>query len=115
MAYPENNIRFKHYGKGVEKLVKEAVEMEEGEEKEALIEAIGNLMKRHYLTWSRNSVDDKQIWLDLKKISRGKIEVSEDKELIATKEITTRSPQTLTNKKSNKKRHKRKPYKKKKY
>ena len=83
MEYPKNNIRFKHYGRGVELLVKEAIEMKEGEEKEALILSIANLMKKHYLTWSRSSVDDEQIVLDLKKISRGKLEVSNELELIS--------------------------------
>src|SRR5690554_4576603 len=45
MPYPEDNIRFKHYGKGVEKLVDKAIEMEDGEEKEALVLSIANLMR----------------------------------------------------------------------
>ncbi len=102
MAYPEDNIRFKHYGKGTEKLIEKAVEMEEGEKKEALIESIANLMKKHYLSWSRNSVDDKQIISDIKRISRGNLVVSEDIELIATKEIATRNTNNNTKVASNK-------------
>lgn len=104
MEYPKNNIRFKHYGRGVELLVKEAIEMKEGEEKEALILSIANLMKKHYLTWSRSSVDDEQIVLDLKKISRGKLEVSNELELISTKDIVPRNTNTRQRPKSNKKR-----------
>jgi hypothetical protein len=116
VPYPENNIRFKHYGRGVEKLVEKAVEMEEGEEKEALVVSIANLMKKHYLTWSRNSVDDAQILSDIKRISRGKLSASEDLELIATKEIIPRNTNTSTNNSKNRKKGKRKSYKpKKKY
>lgn len=119
MPYPEDNIRFKHYGKGVEKLVSKAVEMEEGEEKEALILSIANLMKKHYLSWSRNTVDDKIIWLDLNKIARGKLKLDENTSLISTKEIALRADvngngSSSNNKKGGKKK-KRKPFKKKKY
>jgi hypothetical protein len=116
MPYPEDKIRFKHYGKGVENLVGKAVEMEDGEEKEALILSIANLMKKHYLSWSRNAVDDRIIWLDLNKIARGKLSFDETTPLISTKEIATRNDvngNTHSNKKGKKK--KRKPYKKKKY
>lgn len=91
MAYPENNIRYKHYGRGVEKLVTAIMEMEDGEEKTVLVERTANLMKKHYLTWSRSSVDDKQILVDLKKVSRGKLNVSDSIELTATKDIISRN------------------------
>ena len=91
MEYPDQNIRFKHYGGGVEKLIEAAVAMEAGEEKDALLLSIGNLMKKHYLSWSRNSCDDQQIISDMKRISRGKIELPEDFELIDTKDINTRN------------------------
>ena len=113
MPYPENKIRFKHYGRGTEKLIEKAIDLEEGEEKEALIIAIANLMKKHYLTWSRNSVDDAQIFSDIKRISRGKLSVSEDLELIATKEIVPRNTNTSNTPKGRKK-GKRKPFKSKK-
>jgi hypothetical protein len=116
MPYPENKIRYKHYGKGVERLVGKAVEMEEGEEKEALIYSIANLMKKHYLTWNRSSVEDRHIMLDLKKVSRGNLTVDETLELSSPKELATRTLNTGNKKgKSNNKRKKRKPFKKKKY
>ncbi len=115
MEYPDGKIRFKHYGKGVEDLIKVATEMEDGDKKDALLLSIANLMKKHYLSWSRNSVDDKQILSDLKRISRGKIDLNEDLELIDTKEISTRNPNG-TVKSSNNKKRKRKNFKpKKKY
>jgi len=95
MEYPDQKIRFKHYGAGVEKLIDAAVELEEGEEKEALLLSIGNLMKKHYLTWSRNSCDDQQILSDMKRISRGKLNIPENLELIDSKEIVGRNPNVI--------------------
>ena len=103
MPYPSQKIRFKHYGGGTERLIEKAVEMEEGEEKQALKESIANLMKKHYLTWGRSSVDDAQIISDMKRISRGKLEVSEDLEMMATKDISPRNT-TATNSKTNRKK-----------
>lgn len=115
MPYPDGKIRFKHYGSGTEKLIEKAVEMEEGEEKEALIESIANLMKKHYLTWGRSSVDDAQIISDIKRISRGNLEVKEDIELIATKDISPRNTNSKNSSKSGRKKNsKRKNYKSKK-
>jgi hypothetical protein len=113
MDYPNQNIRFKHYGGGVEKLIDAAVAMEDGEEKDALLLSIGNLMKKHYVAWSNNSCDDKQILSDIKRISRGKIELPDDFELIDVKEISGRSN---NNRGKGRKKGKRKSYKpKKKY
>ena len=50
LAYPENNIKFKHYGKTIENLIEQAILIEEKEEKNALIKIIANLMKKTYLT-----------------------------------------------------------------
>jgi hypothetical protein len=94
MAYPKNNTRLKHYGKGVENLIAVAISMEEGEEKEALILSIGNLMKKHYITWGRSSVNDDQIIADLIKMGKGELKVSNEIQLIPTKEIVTRNAPT---------------------
>ena len=116
MGYPEGKIRFKHYGLGTEKLINKAVEIEDGEEKDALIESIANLMKKHYLAWGRSSVDDAQIISDIKRISRGKLEVKEDLELMATKDISPRNTAMSSNNTKGRKKHgaKRKNYKAKK-
>jgi len=112
MSYPNNGIRFKHYGKTVELLVAKAIEMEEGEEKQALILAIANLMKKSYLTWNRNSVNDVNILEDLRKLGRGKLEVSPDLVLTAESEIVTRN---TNGKVPTAKKKKRKAFKKKKF
>lgn len=39
LAYPENNIRFKHYGKSIENLIEQAILLEEKEEKVLLLES----------------------------------------------------------------------------
>ena len=55
-------------------MVAKAVKLEEGDEKNAIILMIANLMKRMYLTWNRDSVTDDVILIHLKEMSGGKIE-----------------------------------------
>jgi hypothetical protein len=86
IAYPQKNIRMRHYGSIVEKMVAEAKNMEEGAERESVIEQIANFMKMSYLTWNRDTVSDELIFDQLKEFSGGLLSVKEDTKL-ATKFI----------------------------
>lgn len=87
LEYPRDDIRYKHYGKTIEQIIKKAVEMKDGEEKEALIEVIANLMKRSYLTWNRDSVNDQVIFDHLQQLSKGELKPKSDFRLNETNEI----------------------------
>ena len=92
VPYKTNDTRFKHYGKTLEKMVDVAVDMEEGEMKEILVTLIANHMKKSDLTWNKEAVDDKQIFRDLKIISKGKIDLSTEKTtLTETREILAKN------------------------
>ena len=85
--YPQSNIRFKHYGKILERMLEYAVNMPENDEKKALVQVVGNHMKKSFLTWNRDTVDDEVILKDLQILSRGKIELDETYKLEETREI----------------------------
>ncbi len=92
VPYKTNDTRFKHYGKTLEKMVDVAVDMEEGEMKDILVSLIANHMKKSYLTWNKEVVDDIQIFRDLKIISKGKIDLSTEKTtLTETREILAKN------------------------
>jgi Holliday junction resolvase len=62
----------------------------EGEEKEILVELLANHMKKSYLAWNKDGVDDEKIFLDLKELSRGKLNISKEEiQLVDAKSITT--------------------------
>ena len=52
-------------------LIEAAKAMPEGEEKNILVVKLANLMKRHFLTWNRNTVEDSVIAGELKAKSGG--------------------------------------------
>lgn len=74
LRYPDRDIKYKHYGKTIERLIEKAKEFEEGEMKDALIQNIANLMKKTYLAWNRDSVNDQVIFDHLRDLSDGKLE-----------------------------------------
>jgi hypothetical protein len=88
VEYSTGDIKYKHYGKLLEKMAKTVAEMEEGPEKKAAIEHLANLLKKFYLTWNREAVNDASIFHDLKEISSGKLNVNpEELRLSETRDI----------------------------
>ena len=94
LAYPETRIKYRHYGKIIQQMVKKAIEHEEGKEKENFVRALLNLMKRTYLTWNNNSVSDDMIINDLKELSENKLTIPADFEFEQTSDILSRSNNT---------------------
>ncbi|MGM0531318.1 MAG: DUF4290 domain-containing protein [Bacteroidota bacterium] len=91
VPYNNKEIKYKHYGKIIEKLIQKATEFEEGEEKNALIETVGNQMKKNYITWNKDSVSDEQIFKDIEQLSGGKIKVDREKvKLTDAKDIVSK-------------------------
>lgn len=92
VPYKKQVTKFKHYGQTIEKMVDVAIQMEEGELKEILIQLIANHMKKSYLTWNKEAVADEQIFKDLKTISNGKIDLNiEGTILTETREILAKN------------------------
>ena len=73
LQYPENNPKYRFYGNNIKRMIDAAKDYEEGEFKEALVLTIANHMKKSYLNWNRDSVDDDVIFEHLKELSNGKI------------------------------------------
>lgn len=78
VPYPKSKIRMRHYGKNVEAMVQRAVELEEPEKKDALVQIIANFMKLAYKNWSNEEVSNDLIREDLRTLSNGKLSISDD-------------------------------------
>lgn len=104
VPYTQNKIKYKHYGYTMELLIRKTVELE-GEEKETMIELLANHMKKSYLAWNKDAVEDEKIFMDLEELSRGNVEVSKDLQLTETKTILGKPKKKKnTQNKSNKRR-----------
>ncbi|MEM8970426.1 MAG: DUF4290 domain-containing protein [Bacteroidota bacterium] len=78
VPYSTEPVRYRHYGKNLEKLIEHAGELEDEEEKRAATIYLGKLMKTFYGTWNRENIDDEVIIRDMRKMSRGKLNISEE-------------------------------------
>ncbi len=91
VPYPAAKMKFKHYGKAVERLIEKASDMKNGEEKTAFIEAIANLMKKCYLLWNRDTVADSVILQELETLSKGKLKAPDNFRLTSTYDILAKT------------------------
>jgi len=87
VSYNTNEIRYRHYGRIVESLIKEAIKLPEGEDKDTLTRLIANHMKKSYLTWNRDSVTDEVIFNDLHVLSGHKLTIKEGVKLSEHKDF----------------------------
>lgn len=78
IPYKNSRIRYQHYGRTLEEMIEKVGQYPEGEEKNELIRLIANQMKKCFLTWNKEVVDDRKIFDDLRELSKGKIDISED-------------------------------------
>lgn len=87
IPYAQENIPFRHYGKHIIRIIEAVSEMDESPEKENLISAIANHLKKSYLAWNRDSVTDEIIADHLSRLSKGKLKLSDTARLQNTSDI----------------------------
>jgi len=106
--YAENNIKYKHYGKSVEKMITKIMQIENEEEKNVYIELLANYMKKLYLIWNKEAVNDDVIFKDITDIFGKDISISPDLKLSETKDILHKvgNINTNTTPNNNNRRHK---------
>lgn len=75
LKYYSNEIKYRHYGRGVELLIDQAMEMEDPKEREGAVVAIGRLMKGFFQTWNKESIEDEQILKNIKRLSNDKLDI----------------------------------------
>ena len=81
LPYPQSRIRYKHYGKNVESLVDKAIKTEDPEKQAEFTQCIGNFMKMVYQNYSKDAVNDETIKSDLKLLSKGKLQLTDDQDI----------------------------------
>ncbi len=73
MSYPKLDFDYKFYGKSILQLIEVAINMQDGEEKEALVQVIANNMKKSYNVYNKEHVQDEVIIRHLTELSKGKL------------------------------------------
>lgn len=110
LHYPKNSGKYGHFGYYSEKIIQEVTKMEDPEEKAYFTQLMGDLLKKDYLTFHTNNVEDVAIVAHLRELSGGKLHLAPEA-LTATNTILKQSGIQISN---NPKRLKRKKSKKRK-
>ena len=112
VPYPCTKIRYRHYGRTLEVLIQKACEFPEGDEKQNLVALICNHMKKDYMTWNKDTVDDRKIADDLYELSGGKLQMTDEiLKLMAERiDLYYRPTKTNTPNNNNNRNNKKKKY-----
>lgn len=96
VEYPDQDFKYKHYGKIIESLIEAAIKIENEDERQELTQMIANLMKRSYLNFNRDSVNEDMIIDQLSTLSGGRLKLNEDFKFVHTNDIISQSPKRPT-------------------
>jgi hypothetical protein len=114
LPYPQNFPKYRFYGNNIKRMIDVAIEWEEGELKDVLVFTIANHMKKNFLSWNKDTVEDVVILAHLEELSGGKLKVaaaqlplSESADLIKIKNKNGNGPSSNHSKprKRNRKRY----------
>lgn len=101
LPYASTRIKYRHYGKLVEKLIEEIRNQEDPEQKRALIVLTANHMKKSFLTWNKDSVEDEQIYNDINTLFGSTLILPEGMTLSNPKELLQKKSKPSSNKPMN--------------
>ena len=106
LSYPQSYPKYRFYGNNIKIMIDEAVKWDKGEMKEALIYTIANHMKKCFLNWNKDNVEDAVIFDHLFELSEGKIDIRKSDEELLDSSVLMR-PKKKFNKRSNYKKNNR--------
>ena len=107
MAYPQNHPKYRFYGNNIKRMIDEAIKMEDGDLKEGLIFTIANHMKKCYLNWNKDTVEDTAIFNHLYELSDGKINLNKkDEDLTEASNLLRSKKRHSSNNNNNKSKKK---------
>ncbi|MFI1771529.1 DUF4290 domain-containing protein [Thalassobellus citreus] len=102
LEYPQNFPKYRFYGNNIKTMIDVANTWEDGELKEALTYTIANHMKKCFLNWNKDTVEDEVIYGHLFELSKGKIDLRNSEEALSESTSLLRTKTKYSNN-SNKK------------
>ena len=110
LAYPQRNPKYRFYGNNIKSMINVAMNWEEGDLKYALVYNIANHMKKFYLNWNKDTVDDAVIFKHLHDLSDGKLDLRNTEESLSESKNLLRKPRTQGQNQNNPKNNYKKPH-----
>lgn len=98
LNYPQNHPKYRFYGNNIKRMIDVARKWEEGDMKNALVINIANHMKKSFLNWNKDTVEDQVIFQHLYELSDGELNLKD-----STEDLTDASDLLKTKKRFQKK------------
>jgi len=96
VPYPATKIRYKHYGKTIERIIDVAKTYDEGPEKQELTRLIANHLKKSYVNWNKDSVTDDVIFKQFKEMTNNELTIDENSALTHANELKNKNHNSQT-------------------
>ncbi len=110
LAYPQNFPKYRFYGNNIKRMIDVAVKWEDGDKKDALVMTIANHMKKSFLSWNKDTVEDQAIFNHLFELSDGALNLKDSDEDLTEATDFIKHKKQRYNKKSHKSGRGRKRY-----
>jgi hypothetical protein len=98
LKYPQNFPKYRFYGNNIKYMIDVAIKWEAGDMKDALILVIANHMKKSYLSWNKETVEDEVIFQHLLELSDGKINLFSSNEELSNSQNLMKVNKKVSNK-----------------
>ena len=99
LDYPQNHPKYRFYGNNIKRMIDVAVSWDDGDMKDGLVLTIANHMKKCFLNWNKDTVEDDVIFKHLIELSDGKIDLqnsgedlSDSQQLLKSKKRFSKQP-----------------------
>ena len=106
LEYPQNHPKYRFYGNNIKRMIDVANSWEDGDKKDGLILTIANHMKKSFLNWNKDTVEDDVIFEHLFELSGGKINLKNADEDLSDASDLMKSKKRFVTTGSGKKGHK---------
>ncbi len=83
LPYPKSASKYRFYGNNIQIMIDTVLTWEEGDMKDALVYTIANHMKKCFLNWNKDTVEDDVIFKHLFELSDGKIDIRDSEDALS--------------------------------
>ncbi len=97
LDYPQSHPKYRFYGNNITRMINVANSWEESDLKQALIYTVANHMKKCFLNWNKDTVEDNVIFEHLFELSDGKIDLRGTEEDLSNAQSLMKSKKRFSN------------------
>jgi hypothetical protein len=88
VPYEHSPIKYRHYGKLIERMIEQISLYEEGSpERKQLVQMLANQMKKSFVVWNKETVNDDKILKDLEELSDSSLKIQDAPRLTDARDI----------------------------